>query len=250
MKVPLIWRRSRDATPQIAPDELRATWQLVSVLLQYPDDELVANRELLAGVAGRLPRQIAEPLRRYLTHVGSSCLRDLQSQYVDTFDITRKCSLHLTYFTHGDTRRRGVALVQFKQAFRRAGAQLADENAELPDYLPAVLEFGAFTDRDTAWKLLGDYRVGIELVRAALARTESPWLDVVEALRATLPQLDEDDEVALRTLIAQGPPDEEVGLHTSPYTLDPSIHHATNSRLNPRPEPVDLGSTIPVGASR
>lgn len=250
MKMPLIWRRSRGTTPELAPDELTATWQLVSQLLQYPDEALLANRALFADVAGRLPERVGEPLKRFLDYVDATGLREVQTQYVDTFDITRKCSLHLTYFTHGDTRRRGVALVEFKQAFRRAGVHLADENAELPDYLPAVLEFGAFSDRETAWKLLGDYRVGIELVRSALARTESPWLDVLEALRETLPQLDEDDEVALRQLIAQGPPDEEVGLDTSPYALDPSIHHASNPSLNPRPEPVDLGSTIPVGASR
>ena len=44
--------------------------------------------------------------------------------------------------------------------------------------------------------------------------------------------------------IAEGPPQEEVGLE--PYAIDP--------RLNPRPEPVDttamLGTTIPVGAPR
>ena len=56
--------------------------------------------------------------------------------------------------------------------------------------------------------------------------------------------LDGDDEEALRRLVAEGPPQEEVGLE--PYAIDP--------RLNPRPEPADttamLGTTIPVGAPR
>ena len=70
------------------------------------------------------------------------------------------------------------------------------------------------------------------------------WLDVVDALRATLPVLAGDDEEALARLIAEGPPQEEVGLE--PYSIDP--------RMNPRPGPVDttamLGTTIPVGAPR
>ena len=64
-------------------------------------------------------------------------------------------------------------------------------------------------------------------------RRESRWLLVVDALRATLPSLGEDDELALAELIAAGPPSEDVGIDTSPYGVDP--------RLNPRPEPVDLG---------
>ena len=41
---------------------------------------------------------------------------------------------------------RGIAL-QFKQAFRASGVEMGDADAELPDYLPMVLEFGALTDR-------------------------------------------------------------------------------------------------------
>ena len=72
-----------------------------------------------------------------------------RQEYVDTFDVTRKCSLHLTYFTQGDTRRRGVALVEFKQAYRKAGVEF-DTDAELPDHLCVVLEFGAVQDWATA----------------------------------------------------------------------------------------------------
>src|SRR5699024_12506317 len=64
----------------------------------------------------------------------------------------------------------------------------------------------------SAWKLLNDHRVGIELLRRALEKRSSPWLDVLAAVRATLPQLDQDDEVALMKLIAEGPPKETVGL--------------------------------------
>ncbi|WP_106850529.1 nitrate reductase molybdenum cofactor assembly chaperone [Blastococcus sp. Marseille-P5729] len=238
----LKWLRDRRTEPSVPVDQMKAAWQAVSLLLEYPGEDFAARLDAVRGVLGRLPEQVASPLSQYIRDVESTHLDVLQKEYVDTFDVTRKCCLHLTYYTHGDTRKRGVALVEFKQTYRRGGVQLGDEDAELPDYLPVVLEFGAFADHQSAWKLLNDHRVGIELLRMALAQRESRWLPVVEALRATLPQLDGDDNEALLKLIAQGPPSEDVGLDSAPYAMDP--------RLNPKPEPYDLGSTIPVGAPR
>ncbi len=237
------WRRHRDARPEIEDSALAATWQVVSLLLDYPDEVLVDRVPLLREAVAELPPAQRELLLPFLDRVSGGDLVALQADYVDTFDVTRRCSLHLTYFTHGDTRRRGVALVEFKQAFRRAGVDF-DTDVELPDHLCVVLEFGAVQDRQVAWELLTRHRVGIEVLRAGLARRHSPWLPVLEALRTTLPVLDGDDEEALVRLVAEGPPQEEVGLE--PYALDP--------RLNPRPEPADttalLGPTIPVGVPR
>lgn len=230
----LLWRRHRRTTAQLPDDVLTAVWQAVSLLLEYPDAESVQRFSAVRGVAARLPADIGGPLVTFLDDAMSIPLPDLQTDYVDTFDVTRKCSLHLTYFSSGDTRRRGVELVEFKQAYRRAGVELADDSGELPDFLPVLLEFGAFSDRDAAWKLLNSHRVGVELLHRALVRRESRWLPVLDTLRATLPSLGEDDEVALAQLIASGPPSEDVGIDSSPYSLDP--------RINPRPAPtVDLG---------
>lgn len=228
----LLWKRHRGTAAQLPDDALTATWQVVSLLLEYPDVEAVQRFSSLQEVAQQLPPELGGPLTSFLDDAGSVPLADLQADYVDTFDVTRKCSLHLTYFSSGDTRRRGVELVEFKQAYRRAGVELTDDSSELPDFLPVLLEFGAFTDRATAWKLLNEHRVGVELLHRALLRRGSRWLPVVDALRATLPSLGDDDERALAELIASGPPSEDVGIDSSPYSVDP--------RLNPRPVPIDL----------
>lgn len=238
----LRWLRDRRSTPQVDAATLQACWQAVSLLLEYPGDDHAARIGAVQQVLHHLPPEVGSLLQQHITARGDLSLTELQVEYVDTFDVTRKCCLHLTYYTHGDTRRRGVALIEFKQAYRRAGVRLGDESAELPDYLPVVLEFGAFVDHEVAWKLLNDHRVGIELLRMALQKRQSRWLPVVDALRQTLPRLDGDDNEALAKLIAEGPPSEDVGIDTSPYSIDP--------RLNPKPEPYDLGSTIPVGVPR
>lgn len=235
----MLWRRNRRDRPSVDIRHVADTWQLVSLLLDYPDEQLIERSAMLREVLADLPEMMAQPLTRLLDHLASTPLGNLQRDYVETFDLTRRRALHLTYFTHGDTRKRGVALVQFKQAYRKHGVEIGEE--ELPDHLCVLLEFGALHDLDTAWKLLNDHRVGIELLHRALKKSDSPWGDAVRALRATLPTLKGDDEQALATLITQGPPTEEVGLDSSPYAIDP--------RLNPKPAPVDLGPTIPVGAT-
>ncbi|WP_134774499.1 nitrate reductase molybdenum cofactor assembly chaperone [Ornithinimicrobium flavum] len=230
----LPWRRHRRARPGLDARAQADTWQLCSLLLDYPDEALPARLPVLREVVEGLPASAADPLRRFLDHVASTVeqhgLGALQVAYVDTFDVTRKCALHLTYFLHGDTRNRGVALVRFKQVYRQHGVELSapdGEGEELPDFLPVVLEFGATTAPDAAWKLLNDHRVGIELLRRALEKRSSPWLDVLAAVRATLPQLDQDDEKALLKLIAEGPPKETVGLDdaslNAPYAMDPAL---------------------------
>lgn len=222
-----VWRRHRQRPATFARDDIAATWQVCSLLLDYPSDNLLARVPELRRVAEQLPGALGQPLVDFLAGIGTLELLDLQRDYVETFDVTRKCALHLTYATCGDTRRRGVALVQFKQAFRASGVELDDPDAELPDYLPIVLEFGALTDYETGWTLLTGHRVSIELLHRALRHRASQWLPVVEALRATLPVLDGTDEEALAALIAAGPPTEDVGLDggQDPYGSNPASAH-------------------------
>lgn len=217
------WRRGRSSAPALADAELRTAWQLVAVLCQYPDEHFPANLPALQAAAASLPDAVGGPLVEFLQGAAVTDLRTLQEEFVATFDHTRKCSLYLTYASCGDTRRRGVALVRFKQAYRQAGLVITDE--ELPDHLSVVLTCGAAADRDLAWRLLNDHRAAIELLRIALTERRSRWLLVVAALVATLPPLQGDEQEAVAALIAAGPPEEDVGL--APYSMDP--------RLNPHP---------------
>jgi nitrate reductase delta subunit len=211
--------RLRRGVRPMPEDQLRVAWQAISLLLEYPTEDLPARRDGIAEAIAALPDPVTGPLRRFLEHLGTRPLRELQESYVATFDTTRRHCLYLTYFAHGDTRKRGLALVQVKQAYRRVG--LDPTGAELPDHLCLVLEFGATADVEGAWRLLIDHRPGVEMLRIALTETDSPWADVAVALCATLPPLHGDDADAVARLIASGPPAEEVGLDA--YSLDPRL---------------------------
>lgn len=191
----------------------RAIWQAASLLLDYPDEFRRANVEHARSLLAGLPPDDRVGLEALADHLDSAPLDQLQTGYVETFDQQRRCSLYLTYFLYGDTRKRGAALLRFKQAYLAAGVELDD--AELPDHLGVVLEFAATADPATGRQLLLDHRASIEALNIALRDAASPWAGAVEAVRATFPPLPGNEADAVRRLIEDGPPAEDVGL--APY---------------------------------
>ncbi|MFC7910069.1 nitrate reductase molybdenum cofactor assembly chaperone [Streptomyces nigra] len=187
-------------------------WQAQSLLLAYPDEQFEQRLALAGRVAATLPEPVARPLLRFTAHAGKAAPADLAAAYVATFDHRKRCCLYLTYYAHGDTRKRGVGLLRLKQTYAAAGWRLGDD--ELPDHLAVVLEFAA-TDPDTGARLLSEHRAGLELLRLALTDDASPWAHVLDSVSATLPALAGDDREAVMRLAAEGPPEEQVGL--DPY---------------------------------
>ena len=207
--------------------ERALVWQSASLLLGYPDDRLLADLPLVQRMIDAVPPAWGGPLSGVVEHLSSTPLTDAQATYVETFDTRRRHNLYLTYFAHGDTRKRGVALLRFKQAYLASGFDLAAD--ELPDHLCVVLEFAATVDHDQGRALLLDHRAGLELLRLSLTETGSPWAGALEAVCATLPALHGDEWDAVRRRAAEGPPAEEVGL--SPYggpVFDARLQEATD----------------------
>jgi nitrate reductase delta subunit len=193
----------------VSPQECSLTLQAAGLLLGYPDEDLQADLLLVAESLARTPCA-AQHLGRLTRHLAETPLPMLQQDYVDTFDLRRRCCLYLTYFSYGDTRKRGMALLRFSSAYRTSGADFVAD--ELPDHLAVVCEFAATCDLATGLRLLGENRAGLELLRAALADAGSPYLDAVEAIRAVLPEPGRQVMERAHELALTGPPEEEVGL--------------------------------------
>lgn len=215
---------AKHPSPKLPAAQLAAAWQSASLLLDYPDESLPSRLELIDQLCAQLPDTIGSLLQATMHELKSTDLSAVQQEYVDTFDTRRRHNLFLTYFAHGDTRRRGVALLRFKQTYLRSGFILDD--SELPDHLCVVLEYAATVDQRLGWGLLLDHRAGLELLRLALADAGSKWLGAVQAITSTLPTLAGDEMAAIRRLAAEGPPQEEVGL--TPYAT-PAFDPATAS---------------------
>lgn len=183
-------------------------YKIASVLLQYPTVALFEGIGVLEAEAVRQQRATAAAFGRFLRWLRATPPDEVAQHYVATFDLRRRCALYLTYYRYGDTRKRGMALLSFKAAYRAAGFEPAED--ELPDYLPLVLDFAALHGRGE--KLLRAHRADLELLLRALHQAGSPYASVIEAVDALLPSLRRPDIAAVARAWESGPPAEEVGL--------------------------------------
>ena len=218
---PLLGRSSRKAPDlpfldpvRASPDERALAHLAASRLLDYPSPQLRASYGLLREVADGMPAEVRDALHDFLDSTVRWPLEEQQAHYVATFDLKRRCALYLTYYTAGDTRRRGMALVTFVEAYKACGFVPRDD--ELPDYLPSVLELSARTSSGdeavVAAAVLGAHREGIEVLRSALHHASSPYARLVDAVCLTLPAVDAETAARFAELVAAGPPAEMVGL--------------------------------------
>jgi nitrate reductase molybdenum cofactor assembly chaperone NarJ/NarW len=183
-------------------------YKIASLLLQYPTVALLDGIGVLESEAARQPRAAATGFGQFLGWLRATPPEQVAQHYVATFDLRRRCALYLTYYRYGDTRRRGMAMLTFKAAYRAAGFEPADD--ELPDYLPLVLDFAALHPRGE--KLLRSHRADLELLLRALRQADSPYAGVVGAVCALLPAMRRPDLAVVARAWENGPPAEEVGL--------------------------------------
>ena len=129
---------------------------------------------------------------------------------MQTFDLRRRCALYLTYYRYGDTRKRGMAMLAFKAAYR-CGRVRSRPTANCPttcrwcSISPALARAARRCCAPTGptssccGRALRD---GGHAVRRQL----------VEAVCAQLPKLGRRDHRAGAQGMGGGPPREEVGL--------------------------------------
>lgn len=192
-------RRQTEPTPP---------WALLSVLMRYPEDDLRALHGELDALPDGAARVALEPFFAALPDAAAQ-----QVAYVETFDMSRRVTPHLTYYEHGDTRRRGVALLRLKRLYAEAGLPL--ESDELPDHLAVLLAFTALAPPGYGETVLGEHRAALELLRLALHDARSPYAHVLDAVASGLPALGIEERADVARLAQHGPPEEAVGLE--PY---------------------------------
>ena len=195
---------------RLRADERVRVHMIASILLDYPDEAWFAKLPVIRAHLADLPEAITTGFAEFVDLSERAGSTAWQRDYVTTFDLKRKCSLYLSYYATGDTRRRGTALVTFKEAYRAAGWEFDAD--DLPDFLPAVLEFSAVSDSDVARALIASHREGIEVLRAALEGMTSPWALVVRAVTLSLPPVGDHTRDRILALVSEGPPTETVGL--------------------------------------
>ena len=194
----------------LTESERRTVHMAASILLDYPEPARRAQFERVASAIETLPAEIRDAFGAFLAAASALGQGGLEAHFTEIFDQKRKCCPYLSYYSTGDTRKRGMALVSFIEAYRAAGWEV--EDGELPDYLPMVLEFSARSDSPIARDLLAAHREGIEVLRAALESFGSPYALVIAAVCRSLPEIDDETRERYLRLVNDGPPTELVGL--------------------------------------
>ena len=194
--------------PAPPPKRHRVIYAAASVMPSYPDasvferlplvEQALHEADALAGFAATL------------AHLRAMPPMEAQSWYVQEFDLSRRHALHLTYWTDGDTRRRGEVLAAVKQTYRDSGL-LVDLDGELPDFLPMVLEFAAHGAPAIGVALLNTYRASLELLRIGLTEDGLPQAGIVAAICDSLGGPSPQTRAEVQQL-HDNPPSELVGL--------------------------------------
>lgn len=159
------------------------TLKVLSLLLSYPSQELkeeaAALHAALAGERLLKPQTLAAltPLFAELEH---DELLELQGRYVDLFDRTRSLSLHLFEHVHGESRERGQAMIDLRAAYDEQGLLMVSD--ELPDFLPAFLEFAAVLPVREARRTLSEPVHVLQALQERLLERETPYAAVLGAL--------------------------------------------------------------------
>ncbi|MDQ0157442.1 nitrate reductase molybdenum cofactor assembly chaperone [Robertmurraya andreesenii] len=127
---------------------------LMARFLEYPDEDFIRGlADFETEVQEHLSsRKLAKEFVKRCQPLMALDWKDLQELYVDTFDYKEKTGLYLTAQELGDSRRRGMALIQLQKLIEDLGFERVSD--ELADYIPMLLELLAVADEGEQTKLL------------------------------------------------------------------------------------------------
>jgi len=165
------------------PRPMSRTLRVLAALLAYPDAQLRGHLPEMRGVltadGAVSPSRGAEidALMDLLQHADPM---ETEAAYVEMFDRGRGTSLHLFEHVHGDSRDRGPAMIDLGETYAKAGLILT--STELPDYLPAVLEFVSTQPPREARAFLAEIVHILNALFGALCERGSAYASLLGAL--------------------------------------------------------------------
>ncbi|MGE0580734.1 MAG: nitrate reductase molybdenum cofactor assembly chaperone [Steroidobacteraceae bacterium] len=156
--------------------------KLLSVLMDYPQDELWAHRDELLAAADDpgLSKEHRGRLVAFARDLLDADPLAAQEAWLALFDRGRSLSLLLFEHIHGESRDRGQAMVDLIEAYRKNGFVLAAK--ELPDYLPLLLEYLGQRPQAEAADWLQHVSHIVALLGARAAERETPYAVLFDIL--------------------------------------------------------------------
>lgn len=166
-----------------SPPKMVHTLRALACVLRYPDAEFrAAVPEIVDALRAEraLSAERLAEIEALLAQLARGAAMQVESEYVDLFDRSRRNSLHLFEHVHGDSRDRGQAMVDLALTYERAGLLMAP--GELPDYLPLVLEFASTQPPAQAREFLRETAHIVRAIFSALVERGSAYAAALGAV--------------------------------------------------------------------
>lgn len=195
------------------------TYKILSLLLSYPGQEI---QSFLSEAENEL-REEALLSEDKLSGIAQFCKRNIdtdltewQAEYVQLFDYSRSVSLHLFEHVKGDSKDRGQAMVDLMEFYNKNGMRLISR--ELPDYIPAFLEFLSTLSVAKAAEMLSETVNILDKINIVLGEKENFYSYLFQAL-ISLSDLKPDKKISSEMIQNEKPLDLDAEYEEAPVTF-------------------------------
>ena len=164
-------------------DAVKLLYGLLSKLFLYPASESARAALSRVGDIAELAESVDPELGRSVRLFAEESRGiDLETHYISVFELPPRCPPYAHYWLFkGREEEAGAFLVRLKALYREAGF---DIEAELPDYLPAVLEYLAHADGDARKRVVREYLLSwADKLVKCLEDAGSPYAHLARAVK-------------------------------------------------------------------
>ncbi|PFO08407.1 nitrate reductase molybdenum cofactor assembly chaperone [Bacillus sp. AFS076308] len=182
--------------------------------MDYPDEAFYDEREMIISFIHEQihSEEIQKEVVERIDPLYQLVLTDLQELYVNTFDYKDKTNLYLTAHELGDSRNRGMALIQLQKLIIDGGFETVRN--ELADYIPMLLELVAVAPEDDQFeKLSRRLAYAINRILSNLP-DENPYKKAIELLMMFVFETPGTEEISALEILR-----EQADLDELPYPL-------------------------------
>lgn len=165
------------------------TYKIFSILLSYPDSILKNNIDIIYSIIKENDMISTENILKItdlITFIKNNNLIHLQEYYVSIFDRKKDFSLYIFEHIHGDSRERGMAMIDLMELYKKSNF-IIYKKTELPDYLPLFLEYLSVIPQEKAQILLGDIINIISILSRRLTIISSYYSAIFTTLESISP---------------------------------------------------------------
>lgn len=161
------------------------TYKLFSIFLSYPSIEIKKNikeyEQLIKNENIIKKKSHFNLFKKFILFIKKKELINLQEYYIETFDKNKDLSLYLFEHIHGDSRDRGMAMIDLLELYKKKKF-IINEKYELPDYIPLFLEYLSVINKKKAKNLLKEITNILSIINKKLKKTNNKYYYIFNIL--------------------------------------------------------------------